>query len=360
MSKYRTAELLAAKSITTAGTEPVEIKSKDVISRISVIVKLTNNGYVASGHPAKAIVKVTLQEGSNILHSMRGCYTQALAFYSSRNQPHNYVNYVDNGIASAVCPIYFGRKLWDKELALDPSKFETLILNIQHDYSLGGCTPDAATLEVWADYFDDMPVSPIGMLKGTSHWNKTLVASTSDYVTLPTDLPIRFVLPALSSDSEEPDINLDAFKLTENGDKKVIFDIGTLEYLQHIEQDFPHWIEHMEGRAYTTAKSYYCTPAKDLLFAPISSADNDSYWNAVWSGGQKRTVTPSVNGINFNAVPTGRCPHGVIPIPMGDPNEIDSWWEVALGGSRRIKLTTGGGDTSALYELLLQELLRYQ
>jgi len=359
MSKYRQAELLAAKSITTAGTETLEIKTKDVISRLSVIVRLTNSSWTPTGHPAKVIKTITLQDGSNVLHSMRGIYTQALSFYSSMRQPFNYINYTDNGIAVAVAPIYFGRDLWDEELALDPKQFDNLILNIAHDYALGGAVPDAATLEVWADIFDEKPVAPVGFLKGTSHWSKTLVASTNDYVTLPTDLPIRLLVPAVSSDSEEPDINIDSIKLTENGDKKVILEMGTLEILQMLESLYPQYIEYCEGRSLAnTDISFYVTPCKDINLTVMSTEDSDAIYHTPWSGGNKRIIDGSLTA-TCNVGVNGRCPHGAFPLAMGDQKDPLDWWEVAGDGSRRIRMTTGGGDTAALYELLLQEKVTY-
>lgn len=359
MAKYRIQELLAAESITTAGTKTVNISTRDIISRLSVVVRLTNASWTATGHPAKAITKIELVDGSHVLFTMRGQYAQAVAFYGSRQKPHTYCNYTDNGQSSAVMPIYFGRKLWDRVLALDPKRYDNLQLKITHNYALGGAAPDGATLEVWADIFNGDQPSPIGFLRAESLWSKTLVASTSDYVDLPVDHPIRLLLPAVSSDSEEPDINIDAVKVTEDGDKVIVVESGVLELLQTYESEWPHLMEYMDGRSSTTQVYFYTTPAKDVLFTPNSSSDNDSDWNAPWTGGQKRGIVSSVDGINFDTMVSGRCPHGVFPLPVSDPEDIDSYWSVPQTGSRRIKMTTGGGDTSALYELLMQQMESY-
>lgn len=357
--KYRTSELLAATSITTAGTKVLDINVKEPISRLTAIVRLTNSSWTPTQHPCRAITTMQLVDGSDVLHSMRGIYSQSMAFYGSRVQPFNYINYTDNGLAVACAPIYFGRKLWDPELALMPDHFNNLQLKIAHNYLAGGAVPDGATLEVWADLFDENPPSPIGFLSAQSIWSKTLVASTTDYVELPTDNPIRLVLPCVSSSSEEPDINLDAVKLTEDHDRKVILEAGTLELLQMYESLWPHWIEHFEGRGSSTAVTYYVTPAKDSNLLVITSEDSDTYWNAAWSGGQARTMVTSAGAPTFAGNIFGRCPHGAVPLPMGVMDEIDSWWDVTKLGSARAKLTSGAGDTSALYELLIQQLRHY-
>lgn len=357
--KYRTTELLAAESITTAGTKTIDIKTKDIISRITAIVRLTNASWTSTGHPAKAVTKIELVDGSNALFSMRGQYAQSLAFYGSRNKPHTYCNFTDNGQASAAMPIYFGRRLWDRELALRPDAFNQLQLQITHNYALGGAAPDGATLEVWADIFSEDPPSPQGYLRAESLWGQTLVASTNYYVDLPVDYPIRLLLPAASSNDEEPDINIDAVKVTEHADRDVLVESGTLELLQTYESEWPELVEYMDGRSSTTQVYFYVTPAKDVLFTPNSSSDNDSYWNAPWSGGQKRGIVSSVNGINFDAAVHGRCPHGVFPVPVSDPDDINGFWTVPMTSSRRIKMTTGSGDTSSLFELLVQQMRSY-
>lgn len=357
--KYRQVNLLAAESITTAGTKTIDIRATDPISRITAEVALTNSDWTPTGHPAKAVTKIELVDGATPLHSMRGQYTQALAFYGTKDQPYNAITFSDNGKAKAAFPIYFGRKLWDPELALDPSRHDNLQLKITHNYALGGCSPDAATLEVWADVFDEKPSPPTGFLSGSSLWSKTLVASTNDYVNLPTDKVIRLVMPCVSSDSEEPQVNISDIKLTENGDKRVLIEADVVALLHQFESRYPEWIEWFEGRCSSTAVSYYVTPAKDVVLIVVTSQDADTYWNTAWSGGQKRTMVSSAAAPQFNGKITGRCPHGAIIVPMGVLEEMDSWWDVTPFESARIKMTTGAGDTSALYELILQQLWRY-
>ncbi|OGN97556.1 MAG: hypothetical protein A2Y89_06735 [Chloroflexi bacterium RBG_13_51_18] len=357
--RHRSSELLAATSITTAGTYVLDIKVKEPISRLTAIVRLTNSSWTPTQHPCRAITTIELVDGADVLHSMRGIYSQALAWYGTGKMPFNYLNFTDNGLAVAAVPIYFGRKLWDRDLALVPSRFNNLQLKIVHNYLAGGAVPDAATLEVWADLFDDDPPSPQGFLAAQSLWSKTLVASTIDYVELPTDRPIRLVMPCVSSSSEEPDINLDAVKLTEDHDKKVVLDMGLLELLQLYETQWPEFTEYGEGRTLAnTDITFYLTPAKDITLAAFASEDSDAIIHYPWSGGQARIIDGSLT-TTINLLIKGRCPHGAVPLPMGVMDEIDSWWDVRKLGSARARLTTGPGDTSALYELIVQQFRSY-
>ena len=357
--KYRLANLLSAESITTAGTKTIEIKTKDIISRITAIVRLTNSSWTPTGHPALVVTNIQVVDGSEVLFSMRGVYAQSLAFYGTKTQPFNYINYTDNGVAVAEIPIYFGRRLWDKDYALDPKRFNNLQLKITHSYLLGGAVPDAATLEVWADIFDEDQPAPVGMLRAESLWSKTLVASTIDEINLPTDYDIRLLLPAAFSNSEEPDINIDAVRLTENQDKNVLVDSGVLELLQMYERRWPLYSEYGEGRLEANAdRSFFLTPCKDIILLAGASQDSDSIIHYTWSGGNSRIINGSLL-TTISILINGRCPHGAFPLPLGEIDKPDTWWHVEPTGSRKCRLTTGPGDVTCNYELLMQQAKPY-
>jgi len=358
--RLRNSCLLSATSIMTAGTKVLDINVRDLISRITIIIKTVNSSWVPTGHPALIAKQIDLVDGSDVLHSARGVYSQALAFYGTKIQPHNYINYTDNGTAQAVIPIYFGRHLFDRQLALNPENFNNLQLKIEHNYALGGSVPDACTLEVWADIFDDAPENVTGFLTAKSHWTKTLVASTTDYVDLPTDHPIRLVMPSAFSNDEEPDINIASIKLSEDQDKRILIDCSTLAALAMFESQYPAWTEIGEGRLVAnTDKEFFVTPCKDVMLNPIMTEDSDGIIHSPWSGGNGRILDGSVGG-TINIHVSGRSPHGAIPIPMGRLQEITDWWDTPSIGSARIKMVTGAGDTSSLYELLLQQYRLYK
>lgn len=357
--KYRQQQLLAAESITTAGTKVLDIKIPDIISRLTAKMSLTNSSWTPTGHPACAMINMSLVDGGDVLHSARGKFTRAIAHYGAKTVPFAYANYTDNGVSNVVFPIYFGRKLWDKDLALDPKRFTNLQLKLQHNYLLGGAVPDAATLEVWADLFDEDPPSPRGYLSAQSVWAKTYVASTHDYPNLPMDAPIRFVFVAAASDVEEPDINISNVKITEHAGKTIIYNTDVLTHLQTVEALWQACDEWMEGRPVTTTDTtFYQTAQKDVIYALAISQDSTSYANQVWTGGGIRKIYAG-SVATLMARVSGRCPHGVTPFPMGDPDDIESWWKVSKELTPEIDITTGAGSTAAQYELLVQQLRSY-
>ena len=358
--KYRTAQLMAATSIVPAGTTILNITGSDIISRITCIIRLVNSSWVPTGHPAVAITSVQVMDGSDVLHNMSGWFSQAMSFYSSRKQPYNAVSYTPPASARASVPIYFGRYLYDPKFALDPTKFKNLQLKIAHNYLLGGAVPNAATLEVWADYFDENPPSPMGFLMAKSIWQQTMVASSTYYVTLPIDYPIRLLAPAAFSNTEEPDININNFRVTENGDKKILLDIDTMNHIRMTESMWPDWMEFGDGMGVTTTdRHFYFAPEKNLRVNFTSAVDSASVQNQAWSGGGMVNLYQSV-GVACNSIARGRCPFGVVPIPMGDMDDPDSWWDVSKAVSPRIMIVTGApGVVSPDFELLVQQARSY-
>ena len=125
------------------------------------------------------------------------------------------------------------------------------------------------------------------------------------------------------------------------------------------EASYPQYLEYGEGRTLTnTDITFYLTPAKDIQMAILATEDSDAIIHTPWSGGQGRIIDGSLTA-TINVMISGRCPHGAIPIPMGRMEVPADWWATPNTGSRRIKLTTGAGDTSSLYELILQQVRGY-
>ena len=136
--RYRQATILAQESATTAATKTIDITLKDVISRLQIKFNATNNGHVATDHPAKQISKIELVDGSDVLLSLSAQQIEALMFYEyikGRNYEMEYRNGCENRM---VLDILFGRYLWDPVLGLDPTKFSNPQLKITHDLALGG------------------------------------------------------------------------------------------------------------------------------------------------------------------------------------------------------------------------------
>lgn len=337
---YRQAELLATKSIMTAGVEPIEINVSDVISRISVVLELVNTNVDPVNHPLAAIKSIEIIDGSDVIASLTGYAVQALSYYTTGRMPHNELNYEDNAYARCYVPLDFGRFLYDPEIGLDPKKFKNLQMRIDHNYALGACTPDAAVIRVIADLFDEKAVSPVGYLQSKEIFSFNPAVGIARYVPLPLDNDIRLILAMNTNDSEEPDILFDAVKIDEEDGKRVIVDCKTMDLIRAASTKFGRFAEYMSvGGITTTDKSLFLTACKDIMFPGLVDAAGKviSY---TWSGGRKRAMQTSGTG-TLNMEASGRCPHGAVPIFFGQPNDPGDWWKMSSVGKARIILTAG-------------------
>lgn len=358
---YRQAELLATEDITTAGTKTIDINIRDVISRLTLVLELINNGNNPTNHPVAAIKTVEVIDGSDIIASMSGYAAQAMAFNNNGVMPHNELNYEDNAYCRAYIPLDFGRFLYDEELALDPSHYRNLQLRIVHDYSLGGSSPDGAYLRVLGDLFDEKTPSPIGFLSSKEVFSYTPATGSAKYIELPLDNSIRKLLVINTNDNEEPDVQFETIKIDEDDGKRIIVDCKTMDLIRAASTKFGQFQEYFSGHLTgTTADEFFLTHCKDIQFGGI--ADTASVILIfTWTGGRGRTYTASATTF-FGGIVSGRCPHGAVPVFFGKQDKLDDWWDVARIGKARIIVTPRADpaiDTEKTTDIIVQGLQRY-
>jgi hypothetical protein len=173
--------------------------------------------------------------------------------------------------------IYFGRHLYDTVLGLDPTKFRNLQLKITHNKANGGAAPDAATLEVTADVFDQKEAKPIGFLMAKENVSYTLQASANEYVDLPTDHPMRKILVQSLSYGKQPWEQYNELKLSEDNDKKVPLDDKTSDLIKYFAAQWPQLQESVEGAALTTTRNFYMMSSYEVEMAAIAMGFTAAY-----------------------------------------------------------------------------------
>lgn len=358
--KYRWSELLASETIAAAATKTIDIDLADPISRINVLVKLTNNGSVPTDHPAKAISKLEVVDGSDVLFSLNGMEIQALNFYERRQPAFGELIYLNDVMTLLEFDINFGRWLWDPMLALDPRKFKNPQLRITHNLALGGSAPDSMDLRVRADLFDKKTITPVGFLTAKEHYSYALASSGNEYVDLPTDYPVKMLMLMSRAASKAPHEQYNQIRLTEDQDKVVVAEGYISDFTKVLAGMFPAFQERLYGGASAAGVAHFITPTLDCF--PSLNAEGTSaqiYAEAFVNGGTK-TIHGDVTA-NFHGIYTGYCPHGAVAFPMGSPDDNEDWWDVTQLGSARIKITAGSSvEASSTAQVVLQQLRRYQ
>lgn len=342
---YRNAVLLATKSIEDSGTETIDLDLKDVISRITVSVSGTNATYVPAGHPASIVTSIQIVDGSEVIFSMNGRQAQALSFYNNHHMDINALNYEGGASAKASITLNFGRYLYDEMFALDPGKYRNLQLKVAHDKALGGCTPTAGSIRVFADLFDEKVITPVGYLKGREIFSYTPVPGAAEYVTLPTDETIRMLLPMNISYVQEPNIQFKTVKLDEDDGKHIIFDGPCTDLLRMEGNIYDRISESLSGRVITDTTPFYISACKDIQVTIVHMALVDTNVWHPWAGGAIAVFDSSADTL-VRGIATGRCPHGAVPILFGKQNDPDDWWDVSRVGKARLILTPKDGTVN--------------
>lgn len=358
---YRLAEILATMSITTAHTEPISLKGLDCISRLMIVLELTNNGIVVTNHPLAALPKIEIVDGADRIASMTGYEAQAMAYYDTGKMPHNELNYEDNGVCRAFVPFNFGRWLYDPDLALDPAKFKNLQLRISHDRSLGGCSPDGANIRVFADLFDEKRPSPVGYLQSKQIFSFTPATGASEPVDLPVDNDIRKIVVLNTNDAEEPDIQFETIKIDENKGKHVLYEGLTMDMIRVSSLVYAPFQEYLSGRMNAGANwTSYLSACKDIQVGMLADAAA-TVPIFVWSGGRVRVYTTAAAGF-LGAVVSGRCPHGSVPILFGNQQDPSDWWNLDHVDDARMQLVPRAApaiDLNKTTDTVVQSLQKY-
>lgn len=361
---YRKATLLGTIDITTAKPETIEINVSDVISRISVVLELINNGNNPTNHPLAAIKTFEILDGSKVIASMTGYGVQALSYNTSGKMPHNELNYEDNAYARCYVPLDFGRWLYDPELGLDPKKFKNLQLRIDHNYALGGCSPDGAYLRVLADMFDQKVPSPAGYLQSKEIKSFVPAEGSPEYVNLPLDNDIRMLMIMNVNDNEEPDIQFEDVKIDEEDGKRVILECKCMDLIRDVASRHGRFEEYFSGHlAAATDDEFWLSACKDIQLGGFADVAG-SVMKFKWSGGRAREIQASAAAY-FGINASGLCPHGSVPVYFGNQADPNDWWNVTNIGKARLVLSpreVAGAitiDTEKTTDIIVQSFQKY-
>lgn len=356
---YRDHVLLPSKAITAAGTETISVKSMDPFSELVLIFRYTNNGNTPTEHPTKCIKKVQLVDGSEMIVDLTGYEAQALDFYHNQRVPLNVISFIDDNIGTVMIRIPFGRWLWDANLAFDPSRFNNPQLIVEHDLTLGGSAPDAATLEIILRMFDGKKINPIGYLRSRRHYTYSLVSSGVETIDIPVDLPIKMMIVQSIARTKAVNAQFSNLKLSEDGDKKIPLDNGIADLIKILQEDTPPYIEDVQGNIAVAGAAYYVTPCYEEYAVMTNLADSAAVLSAAYLGGGKATLKTSV-AVQAVARFFGWCPHGALAVRFGDPWDIDDWYNLGSGHSLKAMVTGGSAVlASSTGQIVLQQLKKY-
>jgi hypothetical protein len=357
---YRLATILAEESATTPATKTIDLNVNDPISRLNIIFIPLNSNQTIIGHPALCLKKVEIVDGSDVIFAADGKELRAAAFYGSGRPPVDILSYNTSDKCKFEASIYFGRKLYDPELALDPTKFTNLQLKITHDLALGGATPTTATLAVLADIFDEKMISPRGFLMTKELYSYLPGVSAHQYIDFPRDYPYRLIMVGGDSHARQPSVRIEELKLSEDFDRKIPIQTTNIKsILRGISAMTPRIMDHIIALIQTSETNIPMTAGYEGF------AVGGGYGGSKVSVGFGNGGGGNIHGYGESAVAYwvhagGWCPHNFVLLPTGDIEDIEDFYDPTGLKNLRLDILAGSDPgTSDAIQILGQQLRKY-
>ena len=357
---HRMSTIFATKTYAADATEIIDINLSDPVSMLLFDLQVYNS---AAGsmtlHPLACFTKIELVDGSDVLFSLTGLEMEALDWYNNRGFRKAWNMALTGNYFVRPVGLNFGRFLWDEELAFDPTKFKNPQLKVTMDINAGGLTSTYNKLAVHALCFDEKMVSPRGFLMSKEIKSYVPTGTGHEYTDLPTDYKYRKILLKCQTAATQPGFLMTHFKLSEDQDKRVVFDHGPDEILHATMAAWP-----------PVTESYFFAFATSQRYLMVAPTTEVTAWATVWAeaaahsvpaiyagdGGQLLCIADA-NASNMMVGVQGWLPHGVYAIPFGNQNEPEDWYDVTAIKSLRADIThnaaTGG------IQLFLEQLRTY-
>jgi hypothetical protein len=342
-------------------TEIIDLNVIDPISQLIIELAVTGVGDTATAHAIACLTKIELIDGSDVLFSLSGYEAEALDIYHNKVMRSNWNPYLTTLDVQRFIGINFGRKLWDPELAFVPTKFRNPQLKLTLDIDAGGNASNSNKLKVWAALFDQKTVSPVGFLMAKEIKSYTIGASSHEYTDLPRDYPYRKLFVRNLEPGTEPNGNIGNIKLSEDQDKRIIFDHAPNDIYRTLGYGTPQLIEQIMFAA-KTATCYVFTTVTEratATFTTWASSMGTGTFASYGSAGGRMLVDSGANE-NAVAIVAGFLPHGVYELPFGDQMDMADWYDVSKVGSLKLDITGGSGAAGTeTAQIFLQQLRKY-
>lgn len=360
---HRLSTLLASKSFTANATEVIDITLKEPISEILINHQVLNGAAASmTEHPIACITKVELVDGSDVLFSLSGPQIDAVDWYELKRTRSPWKVALNGNYTDQYICLHFGRFLWDPLMAFVPTKFKNPQLKITLDIDAGGQTPTTNKLEVYAAVFDEKIIEPIGFLMHKEVKDYAMGSATHEYTDLPTDYPYRKLFIRQKTLGTEPNSVLSHIKLSEEFDKKVVFDHDANILANILCCQAPPYEEHWLYAVQTAQKYIMCTPTTRCagVGAEWTETAAAALSISIYDGDGGRLKVIGSTGCNAQIFVRGWLPHGVWEIPFGEPFDPDDLYDVTKLDNLRLDLLSASGRSSSdSVQIFLQQLRTY-
>lgn len=284
------------------------------------------------------IEKLEIVDGADVLASLSFEQAQALQFYKTGKQPQIRIDESGSDYTVIGCMILFGRYLWDREFALDLTKFKNPKLKLTWDLAAiraVSATTAWATgtlkLSAWAKVMEDMTApGRFLMAKEIESW--TGATSGNKKHELPIDYVYRMLMLRTYLAGNDIDENISELKLSADTDKFIAFERYVKQLDAEMAQRFGNCV--LWKRIHATSGDIVWVPQNkepQVSLRPIA-ADVIPFYDWAWSGRFRLYLEDYASAAiatdtEIHSTIEGHALHATLPIPMGVMDEPDTWFD---------------------------------
>ncbi|MBD3390731.1 MAG: hypothetical protein GF410_01835 [Chitinivibrionales bacterium] len=343
--RFRVSEILAPTTIGTAGTETIDIKTSDVISRLVIRAEVQDKTNRPSGHLQETISKIEIVDGSEVIYELTGMMANAADFYQAGRAPFQRLTYVDDFYPRLTFNLWFGRYLWDTEWAFDPKRFNNPQIKITWDADAVLAGASDVELSVFADVFPEGTAAPVGFLMSKEVYSYAMSNDAHEYVDLPLDYDLRQLYVQARYDAQYFYTTLNGLRLNIDQGKLVPYDLDGRELEVLMCELFGFYEERVRDEIQTANAPTYITPHERVALGVLGEDDENLRGGGDdHVGGQANIISETSTNKAWLLV-QGALPGGVVCMPFGRKEEPKSWLDVA--GMKNLELRLLGGSFCA-------------
>jgi hypothetical protein len=366
----------AETAASTGGVVTLDLPTKDYISQLLITAYQLNTTQTYPLLPVfKAIKKIEVLNGSEVIKSLSGSQAQALAYYWGRTNPCPHRVDWEATETYDFFNIRFGRFPNDLEFMLNMAKLTNPQLKITYDFattSYEGITytpPSTPTFKwsVLADIWSGEPPKAIkGFLRSQQIYDYTQVATGTEYVDIPKTEPIVGLMMQSGYTGYGLDSDFNRVRLNINTGEKVPLDVYWAELMALQKEWFappPEIAARIESK--TNLRWDSGLGQIDSL-SIVPKTEYAYYWVTEGEVGGfelPRCVDPTTGLENTSAhagvyyILKGLFPHHTVYLPMEKLTENGEFTLSAAALAKiLLELTSSSASTSAQPKIVLETL----
>ncbi len=320
-------------------TKTIDLDIVDPVSALAFEFEATNGTTNNKANPLPfAITKIQVVSGSDVLASLSFTEMQALKFYKDGRQPQLRESEDASSVQVIGTSLLFGRRLWDKDYALDLTRFKNPQLKISWDLTnirAVSATTAFATgtfkLSAWAKVMEGQPAPGNFLMdKVIDAW--TGATSGDKRRELPVDYVYRLLMLRLYSRGYDVDECITKLKLTCDTDKFIPFERYTKQLDAELAQLFGNvvvWKKLSAGHGTTV---WFEINKEPQLHMQVPVLGYNASYGWCWSGNASLLVANASGSADtterrIDALIEGHALHHTLPIPMGDMDDPATWFD---------------------------------